>query len=572
MHNPRFTGERREFSLKYDTYQYVPLLKSLRQLLRDPSVQNEINQCSKRIHSNGVLEDFCDGELFQSHPLFSQNPNALQIIAYFDEVELCNPLGTHVKKHKLGIVFFTLGNIHPKYRSSLRVIHLVLAVTTPIMEKYGMDLILQPFIRDLKILVSQGITMQIDGREHTYRGALIAFLADNLASHMLGGFKESFSFALRICRTCMVTRDQYKCTSNIAHIPQRSMSLHKEQCKLLSSPLGDHYSKTYGINRQSALLDIPHFSIFNGGLPHDVMHDVLEGVVVRELSLLLKHCISRKYLTLDEYNSRLLNFDYGYSESDKPAPVLRSSKFLETETKELKLTASQSLLLVRIFPLLLGDRVPDDDEFWQVYLILCTIVDILMCPWSSSDMCGYLAVLIQEHHASFIKVYTEEKITPKFHFLHHYPRQICMIGPMIRSWTMRHEAKLHFFKRVARLGNFKNIAFSLANRHQRLLCWELSTGNLLENPIECSPGQSLTELINESLPVKASIQLLFPNVNDHTMVSRPAWVKCNGSLKERCLFDYWIRWVTPSLWKSRGVTDSFRCIGLVGSYYQNTLL
>ena len=27
---------------------------------------------------------------------FSQDPHALQIIAYYDEVELCNPLGTHV--------------------------------------------------------------------------------------------------------------------------------------------------------------------------------------------------------------------------------------------------------------------------------------------------------------------------------------------------------------------------------------------------------------------------------------------------------------------------------------------
>ena len=150
----------------------------------------------------------------------------------------------------------------------------------------------------------------------------------------------------------MITCDQYKCAFNIAHIPRRSMSLHKEQCILFSSPFGDHYSKTHGINRQSALLDIPHFSIFNGGLPHDVL-----GGIVRELSLLLKHCISTKYLTLDEYNSQLLNFDYGYSESDKPAPILCSSKFLKTETKALKLTASQSLLLVRIF----SETVPDDE-------------------------------------------------------------------------------------------------------------------------------------------------------------------------------------------------------------------
>ena len=66
-----------------------------------------------------------------------------------------------------------------------------------------MDPILRPFIRDLKVLASQGITMQIGGKEQTNHGALITFLADNLASLMLGGFKESFS--LCICRTCMVT-------------------------------------------------------------------------------------------------------------------------------------------------------------------------------------------------------------------------------------------------------------------------------------------------------------------------------------------------------------------------------
>ena len=44
----------------------------------------------------------------------------MQIIACFDELEICNPLGSRVKRHKLGVVFYTLGNIHPKYRSMLK--------------------------------------------------------------------------------------------------------------------------------------------------------------------------------------------------------------------------------------------------------------------------------------------------------------------------------------------------------------------------------------------------------------------------------------------------------------------
>ena len=38
-----FSGERRELSLSYDTYQYVPLLRSLEILLNDP-IQNEVDQ------------------------------------------------------------------------------------------------------------------------------------------------------------------------------------------------------------------------------------------------------------------------------------------------------------------------------------------------------------------------------------------------------------------------------------------------------------------------------------------------------------------------------------------------
>jgi len=49
--------------------------------------------------------------MFKTHPLFSEDPSSLQIVAYYDELEVCNYLGTHTKKHKLGIVFFTPANI-----------------------------------------------------------------------------------------------------------------------------------------------------------------------------------------------------------------------------------------------------------------------------------------------------------------------------------------------------------------------------------------------------------------------------------------------------------------------------
>lgn len=304
MYRPRFTGSKRELAPSYETYQYVPLLKSLRSLLSDSTVMEEVTNFPQRVRTDATLEDFCDGQMFKDHPLFSTDPMALQIIAFYDEVELCNPLGTHVKKHKLGIVLFTLGNIQPKCRSTLRTIQLVIAATIPVIENNGLDVILKPFLEDLETLASDGLVISTEQGDKTFRGALLVFLADNLASHALGGFKESFSFSLRICRTCMITSSSYKGQFDLSSICLRSAETHETQCRQLDGPLSDHYSKAYGINRRSSLMDIPMFSMFGGGLPHDIMHDVLEGVAVREMTLLFRYCLRRKFITVAESSMR----------------------------------------------------------------------------------------------------------------------------------------------------------------------------------------------------------------------------------------------------------------------------
>ena len=51
---------------------------------------------------DGLLSDFCDGEYFKEHPLFGQDPKALQLLLYYDDLEVCNPLGSRATKHKLG--------------------------------------------------------------------------------------------------------------------------------------------------------------------------------------------------------------------------------------------------------------------------------------------------------------------------------------------------------------------------------------------------------------------------------------------------------------------------------------
>lgn len=53
-------------------------------------------------YSSGYLCDFCDGEIYKAHPIFSTDSHVIQIIIYYDDVEVANPLGSHRGVHKLG--------------------------------------------------------------------------------------------------------------------------------------------------------------------------------------------------------------------------------------------------------------------------------------------------------------------------------------------------------------------------------------------------------------------------------------------------------------------------------------
>lgn len=48
------------------------------------------------------IEDYIDGKKAIQHPLFSSNVLSVHLIMYYDELEVCNPLGSSRKKHKLG--------------------------------------------------------------------------------------------------------------------------------------------------------------------------------------------------------------------------------------------------------------------------------------------------------------------------------------------------------------------------------------------------------------------------------------------------------------------------------------
>ena len=54
-------------------------------------------------------------------------------------------------------------------------------------------------------------------------------LADNLGAHAIGGFKESMSFARRICRSCMATTEMIQEHFQESEFDLRTPQLHRIQ-------------------------------------------------------------------------------------------------------------------------------------------------------------------------------------------------------------------------------------------------------------------------------------------------------------------------------------------------------
>ena len=50
-----------------------------------------------------LLMDICDGSIVDSNKVLCDDNKALQIIAYYDEFTLTNPLMSRAKKNKIGI-------------------------------------------------------------------------------------------------------------------------------------------------------------------------------------------------------------------------------------------------------------------------------------------------------------------------------------------------------------------------------------------------------------------------------------------------------------------------------------
>lgn len=73
---------------------------------------------------------------------------------------------------------------------------------------------------------------------------------------------------------------------------------------------------------------------------------------------------------------------------------------------------------------MIGEKVESTSAPWGNFLCLLKITDFLLAPITCDDIIAYLKMLIIDHHQAFKSLYPHCHITPKMHYLIHYPE--CM--------------------------------------------------------------------------------------------------------------------------------------------------
>lgn len=147
------------------SFQYVPILKSLLQVLSQKEIRDLILK-NREAQSNSETQyrAFSDGIYYKTNELFSAEDPTIAIILYVDDFEICNPLGTSRKKHKVTAVYWVLADVPALLRSSLTSIFLAILCKADDVKRFGYSTVLQPLLKDLVSLEEEGLYVPALGK------------------------------------------------------------------------------------------------------------------------------------------------------------------------------------------------------------------------------------------------------------------------------------------------------------------------------------------------------------------------------------------------------------------------
>lgn len=404
-----------------------------------------------------LLRHFVQGSFWKSRVALHGENTVLPFFLFVDDFEPLNSLGSHSSIYKLGAAYVSLPCLPPIYSSQLTNIFLTLLYHSGDRSRFGNGVIFQPLIEEINLLIREGLEFDVPGFKGTVFFDLGAITGDNLGIHTIIGMVESFSSNFS-CRACKIDKKTLATQFYEDPLLLRNKTNYDQDLAVGNVSLT-------GVKEKCIWLNVDNFDLFQQ-IGVDVMHDLNEGVIKYILTALLVTFIDvKKYFTIDFLNNKIVTFDFGADSSNKP--VTLDMKHLRMGN--LRLSATEVCNFMLYLSNMVGDVIPHDDSYWEVYKQLRLVYDLVMTRAFLTDHQNYLQQSIAELCSMYTRLFSVS-LKPKFHNMLHYPAAMLKFGPLQYLSAVRFEAKHRVSKLASKATcNRMNLPKTLATKHQLTL-------------------------------------------------------------------------------------------------------
>lgn len=459
---------------KPQTIQFIPVTKQLEAIFSSDRFQST---ATLDAHTHAGVSGYSD--IYDGCAHKKTREKCISLILYYDEFTVSCPVGNKTVDYKIGGIYFTLGNL--RQRSRLNNTHLALLFHHKYVKEHSWQAILRPLVNDLKILESQGITILWKGQVESVTGCVELLTGDNLGLHDIAGYFRSFYKTKRICRFCHASSHSIQSSFKESDFALRSKEEYEAEIRLLER---DEFSmqtcRVFGIRQTCLLNELETFHIMQK-ISVDATHDLFEGIVLHTINLVLSSLLALRVVDGDMLNRMVQEFPFHQVDKNKPRPPRVSGKSVD-----VKQTCSEAWTLLRLLPLMIAfvtgeERLPVDGQLYvSIISDLIELVQLIMAETiSEADVAG-LQNQISDWLLRLREVYPDFHMTPKFHYLVHYPSEIKKHGPPTKYCTIRFESKHQELKAFLRSSkNRRNVCLTMARKHQLRMCTTFSDPSYL---------------------------------------------------------------------------------------------
>ena len=246
------------------------------------------------------------------------------------------------------------------------------------------------------------------------KGSIVTFSGDNLTSQAIGGFTVCFTSG-RICRHCMASRIAVSAIDTEEKCLLRSVLVHN--CHVENVLADSSLTSCYGVKERCPLALLEYFYPIQC-LPPDAMHDILEGLMGINFSIVIKGFVKKRLFSIQQLKTLIQELNYGEADAcDKPNGLCIPNNFIR-RNKTISGKAVEKWMLFHLLSIFVSHLIIDsqdykNDDVWKLHLLCRQITQIILTPEVDINWIPVLQLLISRHHV-LLHMVSLKSFTPKF--------------------------------------------------------------------------------------------------------------------------------------------------------------